>query len=55
MYTIYNLPETIKSFVVARDCDGEYWFWGCWDSLKDAEDAAHDIGGYVFNRETINI
>lgn len=53
MYTINNMPAKVKSFVVARDCDGEFWFWGTWDSLKDAEDAAWNIGGQIFNREVI--
>lgn len=53
MVTIYNLPAEIKSYVVARDCDGELWFWGTWDSLKDADDAALEIGGCVFDAEVI--
>ena len=47
---INNLPNYAKNmeFIVVRECDGEYWFWGGYD--KDANrayQAAEEIGGIV--------
>ena len=47
---INNLPNYAKNmeFIVVREYDGEYWFWGGYD--KDANrayQAAEEIGGIV--------
>lgn len=34
-------------YVVARLCDGEYWFWGAWDDLKEAQRVAQEMDGIV--------
>lgn len=35
-------------YIVAQQCDGEWWFWGAYDELTKAVDAALEIGGRVF-------
>ena len=52
MIEIKNLPPYHEHFVVAKNIDGDYWFWGSWSEEKPAYEAAHRIGGYVFERET---
>lgn len=47
MENIHNLPENHKAFVVARDIDGELWFWGSWDDRNAANEAALKIGGVM--------
>ena len=46
---IHNLDSVIKQYVVAQSCDGEFWFWGSWDSLSEALAAADEIHGHVFD------
>ena len=40
-------------FVVARECDGEYWFWGAYSDGFKAEQAATEIGGVIFHNVRI--
>lgn len=53
--TINNLPAYARecAFVVARDVDGEFWFWGAYDDAQTAAIAASEIGGIVFDVNTI--
>lgn len=53
MTIINNKPENIKAFVVARLCDNEWWYWGSWDNVFEAHNAATEIGGHLFTRETV--
>lgn len=48
---INNLPEYAKymSYIVAREVDGEYWFWGAYDNEHMAEQVAYEIDGQVFD------
>ena len=47
--TIYNLPEYANecAYIVVREYDGEYWFWGAYDDRRTARRAADEIGGEV--------
>lgn len=47
---IQNLPEyaTEYQYIVARECDGEFWFWGAYETEKTAKKAAAEIDGIVF-------
>ena len=47
MMTVKNLPTTHKTYVVARPCDGDLWYWGSWDSEELAHAAANEVGGVV--------
>lgn len=46
---INNYPEYADNYnyVVAREVDGEYWFYGAYDRLK-ADEVARQINGKVF-------
>lgn len=53
---INNLPNYAKNmeFIVVREYDGEYWFWGGYD--KDANrayQAAKEIGGIVVHNARV--
>ena len=50
---INNTPDKIRNFVVARFCDGEWWYWGSWDNVFEASNAATEIGGHLFTREAL--
>lgn len=52
-FKINNLPKVVYKYVVARVCDGEWWFWGTWDEQEPAVNAALEVKGYVFKREDI--
>lgn len=47
-----------KKYIVARQTDdvengSDLWFWGAWDDLRQAQDAANDIGGIVIESEDV--
>lgn len=44
---VQNLPATHKTYVVARPCDGDLWYWGSWDSEETAHTIANEVGGVV--------
>lgn len=44
---VKNLPTDHKPFVVAREVDGEYWYWGSFMSEDHANDIARAIFGKV--------
>lgn len=35
-------------FIVARECDGKFWFWGAYNDMTTADRAAAEIGGLIF-------
>lgn len=35
-------------FIVARECDGKFWFWGAYNDVTMAGQAAAEIGGQIF-------
>lgn len=49
MNEINNLPIYAKgyNYIVARDVDGELWFWGAWDDRNKANEAALELGNGV--------
>lgn len=51
MSRINNIPASAKRFVVARNVDGELWYWGSWNNQDAAIDAANAIGGIVIEME----
>lgn len=48
---IHNKPDYANDyeFVVARERDNEYWFWGAYEDGFKANKAASEIGGVVFH------
>ena len=55
MIKIQNEPAYAKDyeFIVARECDGEYWFWGAYEQGHIAERAALEIDGIIFHNVKI--
>lgn len=52
---INNIPKYAedRKYIVAREVDGEFWFWGAFDDNNEAHRTAGEIDGYVFDRETL--
>ena len=52
MTEINNLPAYALNhpYIVARDVDGEYWFWGAYDTCEEAGRAAYEVDGDVIWR-----
>ena len=46
MNEINHLPIYAKgyNYIVARDVDGELWFWGAWDDRNKANEVALELG-----------
>lgn len=49
---INNVPDYAYdyNYVVARECEDEFWFWGAFDDFKKALTVAQEIGGEVFSK-----
>jgi hypothetical protein len=49
---VNNVPNETEKYVVARWSDEmrSLWYWGSWDNLEDAEEAAKNTGGIVVRR-----
>lgn len=47
---INNLPIYVKSYkyVIVREFDDEYWYYGADNDENNANETALAIGGYVF-------
>ena len=47
---VYNKPAYADDyeFIVVRLNDGEFWFWGAWDTEAEAQKVAKEIDGAVF-------
>lgn len=52
MMNIQNMPEYAweYDFVVARECDGDFWFFGAYETEERAYEVALEVGGQVFYR-----
>lgn len=47
--TINNMPNAEpEKYVVARYCDGEWWYYGMYDNKEKAYAVSEEVGGYVF-------
>lgn len=47
-----------KKYIVARQTDdvengSDLWFWGAWDDLRQAQDAANEVGGIIIESEDV--
>jgi len=53
---INNLPATAKNYgyIVAREVDGEFWYWGAWNESEKANEVARDIGGIAITTDLID-
>lgn len=50
MTNINNLPIYAKDYkyIVARECDGDWWFYGAYNEGFKAERAAVECDGEIF-------
>lgn len=54
MITIKNVSrDAVGAYIVARECDGEWWYWGRWTTLEEATTIAEVVGGQVFNESDV--
>ena len=56
MNTVKNLPQYANEYqyIVASRIDGDLWFWGAWNDMKEAINAAEKIDGeVVINNEKV--
>lgn len=46
---MYNVPAYAEAlrYWVAREVDGELWFYGAWDTFNRAAEAADEVDGVV--------
>lgn len=51
MPKVNNVPRYASehNYIVARNVDGELWFWGAYDRLERARATARDVNGEVLN------
>lgn len=48
---VMNVPKNHDKYIVARLSDGELWYWGSWNDEQDANIAAEEVDGIVFEGE----
>lgn len=55
MLNILNTPDYAShyEFVVVREIDGDYWFWGAYANGFKADQVAYEIGGLVIHNVRI--
>lgn len=49
---VNNTPNYTEKYIVARVYNSELWYWGSWDVLEDAEEAARNTDGVVVRRDS---
>lgn len=49
---VNNTPNYTEKYIVARVYNSELWYWGSWDALEDAEEAARNTDGVVVRRDS---
>lgn len=49
--TINNIPAYAAkhAYIVARKVNGEYWFYGAYDTFNRAMEVAWEVDGIVFD------
>jgi hypothetical protein len=57
---MYNVNNVSKDYVnhkysVIRNCDGEYWYYGSYDSLERSQEVCNSLcNGLIVESESIN-
>ena len=46
---INNIPERTEAYIVAREIDGEFWFYATFADGDTANTCAEEIDGMVFS------
>ena len=49
---INNEPDYAKNYeyIVARISNGEFWFWGAYETKNRAEEVSHTVNGIIIHR-----
>ena len=49
---ILNMPKSANKYdyVVAREVDGQFWYWGAFHEFKRAREVAEEIDGAIFEK-----
>ena len=45
-------PAHPHKYIVARESEGFYWYWGSWEDVTRASEVAKIENGVVFDRDT---
>lgn len=55
--TVYNVPAYAAEYpyVVVRETEGEYWFYGAYETYARAVDVAYEVRGYVVKTENMRV
>lgn len=55
MLNLMNAPESAShyEFVVAREIDSDFWYWGAYSDGWKADQVAYEIGGVVIHNVRI--
>lgn len=55
MINLFNAPDYAShyEFVVAREIDGDYWFWGAYSDGFKATQVAYEVNGIVIHNVRI--
>lgn len=55
MINLINAPDYAShyEFVVAREIDGDYWFWGAYSDGFKATQVAYEVSGIVIHNVRI--
>lgn len=50
---INNVSANAKAYILAREVDGEYWYFSSWDDADRANEQALEFGCEVFHKEDL--
>jgi hypothetical protein len=53
--TVYNVPAYAAEYpyVVVREVEGEYWFYGAYENVFRASKVAYEVHGHVIKTDEI--
>ena len=54
---VNNVSENAKKYpwMVVRVCEGEYWYYGSWNSFDKAAAQAAEVGGCVVPSDSVEV
>ena len=54
---VKNVSENAKKYpwMVVRVCEGEYWYYGSWNSFDKAAAQAAEVGGCVVPSDSVEV
>lgn len=58
MYKVNNISKDYLNYKysVIRDCDGEYWYYGSYDTLERSQEVCNTLcNGLIVESKSINV